>query len=192
MSHLWKQFRRFGRKGNADLAAEAEGHQRPAADAGGLAWKRVAVASALAHLLAAVIFAAACRFDCNSARSQQHACIALRLLAGRPSSRLPPTGTSGRFEIKDRFLPMGGRGGRGGGYGRGRGGGGYSLVLGDEEEERPRQVGRRGEACRLVARLDLARDNEELLLASGSSPAYVYLAAASHPADAATTGRRPT
>lgn len=55
-----------------------------------------------------------------------------------------PTGTSGRFEIKDRFLPMGGRGGRGGGYGggRGRGGGGYSLVLGDEEEERPRQVGR--------------------------------------------------
>ncbi len=47
---------------------------------------------------------------------------------------------------------MGGRGGRGGGYGggRGRGGGGYSLVLGDEEEERPRQVGMRREAGRLV------------------------------------------
>lgn len=78
VSHLWKQFRRFGRKGNADLAAEAEGHQRPTSDAG----------------------------------------------------------TSGRFEIKDRFLPMGGRGGRGG-YAGGRG---YSLVLGDEHEEHARQL----------------------------------------------------
>lgn len=26
--HLWKQFRRFGRKGNADLGQQAEGHQR--------------------------------------------------------------------------------------------------------------------------------------------------------------------
>lgn len=48
-----------------------------------------------------------------------------------------PAGTSGRFEIKDRFLPMGGRGGRGG-YAGGRG---YSLVLGDEHEEHARQVG---------------------------------------------------
>lgn len=28
VSHLWKQFKRFGRKGNADLGAEAETHQR--------------------------------------------------------------------------------------------------------------------------------------------------------------------
>ena len=74
-------------------------------------------------------------------------CSPLPLL---PLCSLPPAGTSGRFEIKDRFLPMGGRGGRGGGYGgygggRGRGGGGgYSLVLGDEAEERPQQVGRAG------------------------------------------------
>lgn len=193
VSHLWKQFRRFGRKGNADLAAEAEGHQRPAADAGGLAWERVAVASPPAQSLAALFFPAACRFDsqqCALTTTCVH-CIDACLIAD--PSRLPPTGTSGRFEIKDRFLPMGGRGGRGGGYGRGRGGGGYSLVLGDEEEERPRQVGRRGEACRLVARLDLTRHNiEELLLASGGSPAYIYLTATSHSANAATTGRRPT
>ena len=82
VSHLWKQFKRHGRKGNADLAGEADGHQRQQAGAGG----------------------------------------------------------SGRIELKEQFLPMGGRGGGGGGrYG---GGGGYSLVLGDEGEERaPQQVG---------------------------------------------------
>jgi hypothetical protein len=102
VSHLWKQFKRHGRKGNADLAGEADGHQRQQAGTGG----------------------------------------------------------SGRFELKERFLPMGGRGGGGrydggggGGYprggGGGRGGGGYSLVLGDEGEERaPRQVGLR---CNLGA-----------------------------------------
>jgi hypothetical protein len=97
VSHLWKQFKRHGRKGNADLAGEADGHQRQQAGAGG----------------------------------------------------------SGRIELKEQFLPMGGRGGGGGGrygggggYSRGGGGryggggGGYSLVLGDEGEERaPQQVG---------------------------------------------------
>ena len=34
VSHLWKQFKRHGRKGNAEMAGEAEGHQRPSADAG--------------------------------------------------------------------------------------------------------------------------------------------------------------
>ena len=28
VSHLWKQFRRFGRKGNADLGQVAQDHQR--------------------------------------------------------------------------------------------------------------------------------------------------------------------
>ena len=53
-----------------------------------------------------------------------------------------PAGTSGRFELKERFMPIGsgGRGGgRGGGnYGGGRGGGGsggYSLMLGGDDEE---------------------------------------------------------
>lgn len=35
VSHLWKQFRRFGRKGNADMGSEADTHQRQQADAGG-------------------------------------------------------------------------------------------------------------------------------------------------------------
>ena len=35
VSHLWKQFRRFGRKGNADLQAEADTHKRGQAGAGG-------------------------------------------------------------------------------------------------------------------------------------------------------------
>lgn len=35
VSHLWKQFKRFGRKGNVDLASEADTHQRQQADAGG-------------------------------------------------------------------------------------------------------------------------------------------------------------
>lgn len=34
VSHLWKQFRRFGRKGNADLGVVADVHQRQQADAG--------------------------------------------------------------------------------------------------------------------------------------------------------------
>lgn len=33
VSHLWKQFKRFGRKGNADLAGQADTHQREAAGA---------------------------------------------------------------------------------------------------------------------------------------------------------------
>lgn len=47
-----------------------------------------------------------------------------------------PVGTSGRFELKDRYLPMGGRGG---GRGHGGRGGGYALVL-DEEPEQPPEV----------------------------------------------------
>lgn len=35
VSHLWKQFRRHGRKGNADMGGEADAHQRQQADAGG-------------------------------------------------------------------------------------------------------------------------------------------------------------
>ncbi|KAL4423813.1 hypothetical protein ABPG75_001114 [Micractinium tetrahymenae] len=76
VSHLWKQFKRFGRKGNADMGGEADGHQRQQADAG----------------------------------------------------------TSGRFELKDRYLPMGGRGG---GRGHGGRGGGYSLVLDEGPDEPP-------------------------------------------------------
>lgn len=34
VSHLWKQFRRHGRKGNADMAGEADVHTRAAAGAG--------------------------------------------------------------------------------------------------------------------------------------------------------------
>ena len=35
VSHLWKQFRRHGRKGNADLGGQADTHQRGGqADAG--------------------------------------------------------------------------------------------------------------------------------------------------------------
>lgn len=37
VSHLWKQFKRFGRKGNADLGAEAETHQRQQGASGGTA-----------------------------------------------------------------------------------------------------------------------------------------------------------
>lgn len=46
----------------------------------------------------------------------------------------PSAGTSGRFELKDRYLPLGGRGGGRGHGGRG-GGGGYALVLDEGPEE---------------------------------------------------------
>lgn len=73
----------------------------------------------------------------------------LRVLVSHFELSFPPhhsfchAGTSGRFELKERFLPMGGRGRGGGSYGGGRGGGGgggYSLVLGDDEApQRPAQ-----------------------------------------------------
>lgn len=44
-----------------------------------------------------------------------------------------PAGTSGRFELKSQYLPLGGRGGGRGG----RGGGGYSLVLEGDDDDVP-------------------------------------------------------
>ncbi len=70
-------------------------------------------------------------------------CVSWGSMPGRVNTKsgagaCRPAGTSGRFELKDRYLPMGGRGvGRGHG---GRGGGGYALVLDEGPEEEPPAV----------------------------------------------------
>ena len=88
VSHLWKQFRRFGRKGNADLAAEAEGHQRPTSDAGGLAWSWLRQAGPLPYQAAVTLQLHFAASSCHHTSSNCMACMSTLSHAPRPQARL--------------------------------------------------------------------------------------------------------